>query len=75
MHDFGLLSELRPFQVRFYFVTSIGREARANVCNIGCEVKGKCTELFPKYWIEGQFLTGNNIYLYKEDDLSDEGQY
>lgn len=50
-------------------VTSIHPEAHATVHTVGDEVKGKCTKFFPKYSDESNFLIGNRVYVYKEEDL------
>lgn len=38
-------------------------------------MRGKCTNLFPKYWNNGHFLMGNKLYIYKKDDLSQDYLY
>lgn len=50
-------------------VTSIHPEAHAIVSAVGDGVKGKCTKFFPKYSNESNFLIGNELYIYKEEDL------
>lgn len=45
------------------------------IYDIGNEVEGKRVNLFPKYWIEGQFLMENGVYVYKEENLSLEDLY
>lgn len=35
----------------------------------------KCIHLFPKYWNEVHFLVGNEIYVYKGEDIYQENLY
>lgn len=37
---------------------------------LGTGVEGQYVELFPKYYTKSHFFMGNNVYVYKEDDLS-----
>lgn len=39
------------------------------------EHEGKCTKLFPEYWNGGHLLLGNELYVYKGDDISREELY
>lgn len=56
IHGFGPLSELKPFEDEFFFITLVTPEAHAIVCDIGNQVEGMCDDLFSQYWIEGHFL-------------------
>lgn len=45
------------------------------VCVVGDEVEEKYVELFPKYWNVSHFLMGNEVYIYKGQDLSHKELY
>lgn len=38
-------------------------------------VEGRCDPVFPRCWLEGQFLLENDTYIYKDEDLSQEYLY
>lgn len=73
---FGTLPKLLPFEVQFYLVTLIHPKAYNTICAIGDGMEDICAHLFPKYWIERHFLTGNKVYyVYKEENLTIEYLY
>lgn len=37
---------------------------------VGSEIGDKCTILFLNYWNKVYFLMGSELYVYKEDDLT-----
>lgn len=57
MHGFGPFPNLHHL------------EDHATVCIIGYIVDGRCVELFNKCWTVSHFLMGNNVYVYKDEDL------
>lgn len=63
------------FEARFFLVSPLHPQTHATVCAIGYKVGGRCTNLFPKYWIEVHFLIGNGLYIYKGDNISQEDLY
>lgn len=38
-------------------------------------MENRCIRLFCKFWNQGDFLTGNGLYVYKENDLSPKELY
>lgn len=66
---------LSPFEYWFFLVTVIHPEAHINVYVIGDIVEGRCAQLLSKYWTESHFLMGNEVYVYKKEDLTAEYLY
>lgn len=66
---------IKHFKDQFFLVAPLNKEGRAKVCNIGSDVEYRCTNLFSKFWIQGNFLTGNESYVYMENDLTQKELY
>lgn len=75
MYSFWPLLELQPFEDWFFLVTPIHLEAHAIICVVEDIMEGRCIELFLMYRIESHLLMGNNVYVYKEEGISDEDIY
>lgn len=66
------LLELPYFLGRFFLVTLVNPVAHVTNYGVGSGVEGRCTNLFLKYWIDGYFLLGSNLFTYNEKELSEE---
>lgn len=67
--------DMKHFQDRFFMAISLTGTAYAKICGIKIGQEYKCTYLFRKFWSQGHFLMGNELYVYREDDLSQEEIY
>lgn len=76
IYSFGdFLECLKNFKNRFFLVTPLHLKAHAMVCMVGNDMRGRCTNLFNKYWNNSHLLMRNELYLYKGDELSEENMY
>lgn len=69
------LESLEHFENRFFLDVPLHKEVRAMVCTLSTGMEDICISLFHKYVNKGHFLTENELYAYKEDDLSQKKLY
>lgn len=69
------LESLELFENRFFLDVPLHKEVRAMVCTLSTGMEDIGISLFHKYVNKGHFLTGNELYAYKEDDLSQKELY
>lgn len=60
---------MKYFKNWFFLIASLHTEAHEIACTIGTRKKNTCTDLFYTYLNQGNFLTENGSYVYKESDL------
>lgn len=76
IRSFGdFLECLKHFKNRFFLVIHLHPEAHGVVCMVGNDMRGRCTNLFNKYWNNGHLVMRNELYVYKRDDVFQENMY
>lgn len=71
IHYFEVYSGgVKNFKYQFFLINPFNEEGHAKIYDIETEPEYLCTNLFHKFRSQGHFLTGNEFYVYKEDDLS-----
>lgn len=76
VYGFGaFLKGLRYLKNQLFTVIPLRPKAQATIYAIEDGAGGNCTNLFPKYMNEGHFPMENELYVHKENDLSQEYKY
>lgn len=63
------------FEIWFFLVVPLYKEAHEIMCIIWTKMEDMCSNMFHKYWNKGHFMMRNDMYVYKEGDISLEEIY
>lgn len=66
---------MKHFKDRYFLVSLLTRITHDNMCTLELFPPYQCSNKFSKFWCHIYLITDNGTYIYRMDDLSQNGIY